>query len=944
MGIKRVFSAVLAAVLLLVSLPSEALAADSGTPELTALTVRTESGEQIELLGQESVTADLGASYSFTATFDHADQIDSVYITSTKGSAVRMLEAHRNGASFTTSGWFNGDKDYIPGKIGVQYTMKTKQTSMDDEVDWNALKIKECTAEITSSSGQLTEANVDLTALLGAESQVAVDLAVDIFDETTGGNLNEWLGVYQELELMTKYTLDGGKYVLYLDYSDPSTYAMILRDVSGSKYVKTLLKEAGEYSDNLRTLSEKLGKINSVSSLTYQFLTIQDNADQLREQVSGRTDLTGEEKGQLRESIDAFESDQMLFTLTMTVLPAVVTAVSGGTMAGPVPIFNALVGALNASADYFWDHRMGMYDGCDPLETNFISGAHGIQLTNSELRKINYTLAKGGTYYLTESVSSAIRIDGANVTICKHGFGCKLINDGGSLEVCDCTYEEDLDGNMIGQSLYATVTNNGGTVQIDGGLFAPSASDDVIQNNGGTVIINAGMFKGADTDRTSGTVGAAVRNGAGGTMTIFGGTFVGGSNAKYTGSAISNAGTLTIWFGDFLCGGTTAAGTCISNSGVAEIFDGQFVGSISNSARESNGGLTIHDGTFQAANKYNVGNSWGTVVIENRDFQMLGVYETDRNIYTSAGNANAQLKTVIRGGTFYCEGGSCVESQRGTSLMPVPYTVIEGGSFYSTEDGCVSSSGALTISGGAFLNGDPPAFSGCVTNWGEGVLDISGGTFTCLEGGPCVYSDDNPNVTISGGTFLAPEGLSVVEGKGCTLLVGENGDIEMTGRFGLFREDHRTDEFQLTVSTPAGYNGGIVYYDEPEENGVAVTAAQLMAMDFSREKYLRLVGDVSLGGTSPEGVSVSLSGSGEDLRTAKVSDPNQVLTSDTLVWAASYEDGKMTGITSGILKADGTVRTATFSEPVEAGAVLFFLDGENKPMCGNILLQPGKMN
>ena len=141
---------------------------------------------------------------------------------------------------------------------------------------------------------------------------------------------------------------------------------------------------------------------------------------------------------------------------------------------------------------------------------------------------------------------------------------------------------------------------------------------------------------------------------------------------------------------------------------------------------------------------------------------------------------------------------------------------------------------------------------------------------------------------------------------------------------------------QLTVDTPAGYDGGIVYYDAPEGAGVSVTPAELMAMDFSREKYLRLVGDMSLGGTSSEGVSVSLSGSGEELRTAKVSDPNQVLTSDTLVWAASYEGGKMTGITSGILKADGTV---TFSEPVEAGAVLFFLDGENKPMCGNILLQ-----
>lgn len=993
MGIKRMISAVLTAAVLLTALPTAALGTNGGTPELSALKVKTADGQELSLL-EGDTAADLGSSYSFTATFEHPEQVQSVYITSTKGSAVRMLEAQWDGTAFTTSGWFGGSADYVPGKIGVQYTVKTEETHIEDPVDWGGLENSGCTAQITASSGQATRATVDLTDLLEAESQVAVDLAVDVFDETTGGNLNDWLGAYQELELLTKYTLDGGKYVLYLDYSDPSSYAMILHDVSGSKFVKTILDEAAGSSDTLRTLSEQLGNISTVSGLAHQYFTIQDSADQLREQVSGRTDLTGAEKEELRESIDDYENDRLLFTLTMTVLPAVVAA-SGGTMAGPALVFNALVGAINAASGFFWDNRVGMYEGCEPLDTDFTPTAHGIPLSNSDLRRMNYTLTESGTYYLVGYVSSPIRIDGANVTICKHGYGCKLINDGGSLEVRDCTYEEDLDGNMIGQSLFASVTNNGGDVsvfcgqvsvdtsgdgavylyegtvsevaaegagditvyggtvkriendtgdlhiqdgrvgritnsggrvQIDRGLIGGTNGNTVIENKAGDLIVNGGAVRGYDPADPEGSVSAAIWNGAEGHVTIYGGTL----------DTIRNEGDLTIWDGAFFCGQHTD-GVCLTNSGTAEIHDGRFVGSISSGAKGEGGGLTIHDGTFLAAANYNVGNSWGTVVIEDGEFQMLGTYGYDVNVFTGAGNANAQLKTVIRGGTFYCEGGVCVENQRGTSLMPVPYTVIEGGSFYSTEDGSVSSSGTLTISGGTFLNGDPPAFAGGITNGGDGVLDISGGTFTCLEGGPCVYSDDNQNVTISGGTFLAPDGLSVIEGKGCTLLVGKNSDIEMSGRFGLFEAGFRTDEFQLTVGSPAGYGGGIVYYDAPEGEGTAVTPAELMAMDFSREKYLRLVGDTSLCGTSAEGVSVILSGSGEELSTATVSGPEAVLVPGVQVWAASYEDGKMTGVTSGTLEADGTV---TFSKALEAGMRLFFLDGQSRPVCGSILLQP----
>ena len=1000
---KRWISALLTAAMLLVALPASALeagAAEAGTPELTRLTVEAADGREISLL-EGDVAEDLGESYSFTAVFDHPEQIESVYITSTKGSAVRLLEARWDGGAYTTSGWFGGVADYIPGKIGVEYTVKTEEPDIGGEVDWDALELEGADAQVTAGSGQAVQATVDLAGLLEAEGEVAVNVAVDIFDETTGGNLNDWLGAYQELELLNKYVLDGGKYVLYLDYSDPSAYAVIVHDISGSKLVKTVLDETAGASGTLQKLSEQLGNLKTVSGLASQFFTIQDSAEQLRDQVSGRTDLKGEEKEQLNERIDDYENDRLLFTLTMTVLPAVVAA-SGGTLAGPALVFNALVGAINAASNFFWDYRVGMISGCDPVDSDFTPTAHGIPLTRDLLWKMDYTITEGGTYYLAESVSPDIHIDGVGVTICKHGYGCTLVNDGGFLDVRDCAYEEDLDGNMIGSSLFAEVINNDGDVSVSGcrvsvdtagegrvtvyecrvtrvsaegdgdisiyggtveriengtgELTVHNGRIDRITNNGGTVRIERGQMgaearssKAVYIENKGGTMYISglqlwgrVENAAGASLTISDAVIIGrkGGDDSY---AIDNEGALTIWNGTFSYGDRVGDGTCIANRGTAEIFDGQFVGSIGNSARNPNGGLTIHDGSFQSYGT-NVENSWGTVTIEGGEFQALGPHDYDANVSTRAGNGKTELETVIRGGTFYCASGSCVKNVQGTGVMPMPRTTIEGGSFYSAAADCVNNSGEMTISGGTFSCEDLPAFSGCVTNWDDGALSISGGAFICLDFAPCVYSDDNLDLTISGGTFLAPESLSVIEGMGCTLLVGENSDIEMSACRSaltrLFEEGFRTDEFQLTVATPAGYDGKILWYDAPEGEGLAVTPVQLAGMDFSGGHYLRLVGDASLTGASPEGVTVSLSGQGEELRTAAVSAPEGVLAAtDIRVWAASYEGGKMTAAVSGVLRADGTV---TFSRPLETGMRLFFLDGESRPVCGSLLLQADK--
>ena len=1013
MKLKRWIAGTLVTALLLASLPIQALASslsEAEDPELLTLTITTDSGQTASLLEEESVSIDLEGGYSFTASFSHPEQIEAVYITSTKGSAVRLLEAQwdESVSAFTTSGFFGGDEDYIPGNIGVEYTTVAKMVDMEETVDWASMQEglgSEITAEITADTADHVQATVDLAALLQAEGQVAVDFTIDVFDETAGGNFNDWLGAYKDLDQLTEYVLDSGNYFLYLDYSDASSYAMILRDVSGNKYVKAVMKEAGSYSDTLRALSEQLGNLNTVSSLSYQFLTIQESAEQLRGQVSGRTDLTGAEKEDLDQRIDAYENDRLLFTLSMAVIPAVVAA-SGGTMAGPALVFNALLGAINAASSYFWSYRIGMITGCEPVDTDFVSDAHGIPLTPELLNEIDRTITESGIYYLRWDTTLEIGVTGGpavNVVLCTHGHDCEIqVNGGSSLELRDCTYEEDLDGNMISGSSNSEITNTGGHVTIREGHVNPIDTSESgyvtinggtvnrvraegngakeIQINGGTVIniwdnvgdlritggrvgqvINSGgtvtvtggqvhrYYTGAATQNESGTVivsggvilgygsnsskrSAAIENSEDGILTITDGTLIGGNQNEAT---IENDGSLIIRDGELFCSEMSGETPCIDNRGRAEIFSGKFVGRINTATSDTDDGLIIHDGIFLATDTYNVRNNEGRLIIEGGNFSGTP-YCNVRSQPSSAGNG---AETIIRGGTFYCESGDCIESRAMTTSISsvVPRVTIEGGNFYSEKGSCVTSTGRITISAGLFISGDPPVSQGCLTNAGTGTMTITGGTFTCLDGAPCVYSNDNLNLTISGGMFLAPEGLSAIEGKGCTLLLGENSSIEISAHFGLFREGFRTDSFQLSVETAPGYDGGVAYYDSPEADGISMTASQIAAMDFSQDTYLRLECDRSLRGTSVDGISVSMTGEPGSLRTATVSaSGTAVLVPGLQVWAASYADGKMTDVASGVLQADGTV---TFSKPLAAGTVLFFLDGSGRPAYGSVLLQ-----
>lgn len=783
---RRVLGVLLVCAMLTGALPMVARASGEGEggsrPELLSLTVVDRNGETVSLT-KKSSTVLLGESYTFSATFSHAEAVRAVYVTSTVASHKEYLEAVWDGTAFHTQGPFAGDPDYIPGKIGVEYTTYPDGVDMDvglDLTDAEQALADVTSATVTSVAGESASATVDLSKLFADETQAAVGVAFDVFDAADDSTLlSDWLGVYKNLETMKSYAVDGSNYYLYLDYSDPAVYAMILRDISGNKYLKLICTELDGAYDSLPSLASSLSAVNTVSNLTYSMLGIDASADELRREIDGRGDLSEDEKTMLRSDVDAYEQDRALFTLTMAVIPAV-TAATVGTMTAPAIVMGALLSVLQGAAGTFWDYRVGMLrDADEPRNTEF---AHGTPLTKSLLTKGELT--QGGTYCLVENSPSSFTMGSINVELCLHGHTCRITNNGGDLTLRDCTYHS---GESTAGRLYETVKSTGGTVAVEdccnvsltmvggyvrvnggvldsidctesdvtlrdvtvtgnvksncatltmenveaarlnntdgsadisGGVIGQGEKSSGIVNDGGFITIAYATVLGYEDLREDGNLPfdcPAIKNKAG-TVNITNCTLL--SLGTY--AAIENSGTMTIAASEVIGRSSKGDGQCVKNigSGMLTIESGRFVGTVGNSS--SSGGITINGGVFQVSGGNNLEN-WtakSTVTVNAGTFRAYG----GSNVNTTTGNINYLPKTVINGGYFYAEGKGCVSST-GISVsggLYRPETDIFGGTFMSCNADTVYNTGIMRIHDGFFYAGygDESSYydSGCVRN------------------------------------------------------------------------------------------------------------------------------------------------------------------------------------------------------------------------------------
>lgn len=244
----------------------------------------------------------------------------------------------------------------------------------------------------------------------------------------------------------------------------------------------------------------------------------------------------------------------------------------------------------------------------------------------------------------------------------------------------------------------------------------------------------------------------------------------------------------------------THAKAAVWNEGTVKLNGGTYTRSEENgiSSTESggnsyyalvnHGAMTINDGVKVMQDGH------FSSMIENGYYN----YSSDDSSNGYAPNINAEHPTLtINGGTF--EGGlNTVKNDDGGTL------IINGGSFTNMSQAAVQNHNIATINGGTFEVDDSEGATtyavdncGCVSELDQGLLTITGGTFTGADYAVWDRSSlSTAKVAISGGNFSGK--IAAVQKSD-----GSNGNIAISG--GTFNT--RVDDAYLVDGFEAEWNG-----------------------------------------------------------------------------------------------------------------------------------------
>lgn len=203
-------------------------------------------------------------------------------------------------------------------------------------------------------------------------------------------------------------------------------------------------------------------------------------------------------------------------------------------------------------------------------------------------------------------------------------------------------------------------------------------------------------------------------------------------NVTHAKAAVWNEGTVTLNGGTYTRSKET--GTSSTQSGDNSYY-----------ALVNHGTMTINDGVEVTQNGH------FSSMIENGYYNYSS--KNPSSGYVSGTNAAKPILT-IHGGTF--KGGlNTVKNDDGGTL------IINGGSFENMSQAAVQNHNIATINGGIFsvaVSGDAPTYAvdncGCVSGLDQGLLTITGGTFTGADYAVWDRSSlSTAKVAISGGNF-----------------------------------------------------------------------------------------------------------------------------------------------------------------------------------------------
>ena len=315
--------------------------------------------------------------YKFEVEFQNPQAIDKLYITSLRNNVKNVIEAEYDAelGKFIAIGYFDkNNKTYVPGKLGIEYTLSHEKVLVGQEDTWDQVNRnlddnlkKSKVTHTTTEEG--TEGKIDLSNVSKDLSNVILDYSIDMLDETTGSQLGDLFDNVDTVKKLFSYVLPGvedKKYYAHLDMSDPTTVTMIVADglELSSKAVKfslSLTESSSSKYNSLASLSDALSGYTTSVKLINKMLAIEDDNEQLRDEIWRMPSIKNKEEA--LKKADELKNDQIIFTFLTTMLPIIVGSTAVGAASAPVVLFSAMIGILVSVSDFFWKLRIGQIKG-----------------------------------------------------------------------------------------------------------------------------------------------------------------------------------------------------------------------------------------------------------------------------------------------------------------------------------------------------------------------------------------------------------------------------------------------------------------------------------------------------------------------------------------------------------------------------------------------------
>ena len=301
-----------------------------------------------------------GYSYYFALDIENNENVDNVYVVSTRNNKKSYLEAVWNEYSqrYETSGYFDDNCEYIPGVLTVEYVkgdadIRMNLSDIGTYLNYDSEAFSASVTDYTTSNySAVVAVGEALQEIFGKEIDVAVetvdrDYAEGVEDELFEERFNYYAYAYEN---------EFGRYVISFDISDIGKAVVNLHDITNAKqtsYTMNFVNYDEESIVSYIDVSEIISRISEYSGKLLNVYDINIDTDKLIDKLY----VSGLPQEDIDTGIIIAENlkiKKQMFLLLSTVLS--VSSVDG--ISAPSDVIDCIVGSISKDVSFFRYHRL----------------------------------------------------------------------------------------------------------------------------------------------------------------------------------------------------------------------------------------------------------------------------------------------------------------------------------------------------------------------------------------------------------------------------------------------------------------------------------------------------------------------------------------------------------------------------------------------------------